>query len=219
VARGSVEQTMTSVRHQERAYVALKDVQGERTIRELQIVRFTFVLANVGNTPAYKLRFGVLMRMSQTRPTPDEIDSHLHLAQEVGVIAPTLDIRIEGDSNEAGQPIVLTTQAIADLNNRRAFFSICGKITYEDVFGTSHDTRFALHYDAEAHRFHLAPLKQISLKICSNSDARTSAIRREDSLGSHTPQSWPRSPASLSNQRHPHEQSTKESRFIFPYGS
>ena len=73
------------------------------------------------------------------------------------MIAPTLDIRIEADSNEDGQPIALSAQGVADLNNRRMFFGIYGKITYRDVFGTSHDTRFALHYVADAHQFHLAP--------------------------------------------------------------
>jgi hypothetical protein len=157
ITRSSVEQTMTSVRHQERAYVALKDIVGDRSIRENQTVNFAFVFKNVGNTPAYNVKFVVLVLMRDSVPTDDEIDSHLHLVHEVGVIAPTLDIRIEAASNEAGQPIALSAQGVADLNNRRMFFGIYGKITYRDVFGTSHDTRFAFHYNAEARQFHLAP--------------------------------------------------------------
>ena len=148
---------MTSTRHQERAYVALKDVQGDRFIREAQIVKFTFVFQNVGNTPAYNVKFAIVMLMDSTLPTEGKIDAKLELVNNVGVVAPTLEVKIESAENEDGNPIALTAQAVAELNSGNAQLCFCGKLRYNDVFGTSHETRFALQYVASAHQFHLAP--------------------------------------------------------------
>lgn len=144
-----------SSRHRDRAYVALADTLGPDQYAVGTIFEMTMHFKNVGVTPAYNVRFGALITITDAIPTEDFLDENTALA-DMGPLAPTIPIPVHCRGNQEGA-FALSQQGLEGLRSGDGVAVASAKVIYSDAFGDMHETKVAYLFDPNVMGFRFAP--------------------------------------------------------------
>jgi hypothetical protein len=142
-AEASVRQVRTTARHDERAWIALVDIQG------IPEVGTTFsanlVAQNSGKTFAKNLTMRAVIEIAKKGEEPDfSLDDSDAARKDSGVslLAPNADYVMDVEFRKQTPPHEITQSDLDGIRSGNLVVFVHGRITYDDIFGCSHWTSF-----------------------------------------------------------------------------
>jgi hypothetical protein len=157
LTKDNIKRMETIERAQSRAYIAYVGVKGDNEITALKPLIMTFIIKNVGVTPAYNVQTACVINSTSDAPTETEID--LLMVEKVfcGSLAPSILHEIEIPTDKDGAYYTPTFDQVQNIYTNKDYFCICVLITYDDIYGEHHETKICQRYYSDEHKFHSAP--------------------------------------------------------------
>lgn len=137
-AQDAVELARESAQIDQRAWVVIKAASFDKAISAGDPHTLNLVMTNIGKTPANNVDIYFWTAISD-ETDPDKLprpESSQHPSQ--GVAAPNVDIMVPAS------PVKLNAEQVAALTTGTLKYFAYGHISYRDVFGKKHTTKFCL---------------------------------------------------------------------------
>jgi hypothetical protein len=158
-AKQSVELTAQAMKYRDRAYIALEwsGINGLKSPDDVLTIHLKF--RNIGSTPASLVRQYNYFNINEDTISlsDNELTARLSSTSILGDVAPSQDFEINMLCDQSGQFIALTPQSFQDLQAGKWTLHVFGRITYRDVFGIDHETRWSRVYDHKNKSFPNTP--------------------------------------------------------------
>jgi hypothetical protein len=143
-AQASVKQVRESARRDQRAWVALVDIQGIPEVGT--IFGVNLVAQNSGKTFAKNLRMRAVIELSAEKGNePDfslEDNASARKDSSVSLLAPNADYTMDIELRKKTPPHEITPSDMDGIRSGNVTIFVHGKITYDDIFGCAHWTSF-----------------------------------------------------------------------------
>jgi hypothetical protein len=144
VAEASVKQVRTTVRRDQRAWVAVVDIQGIPEVGTIFSVNL--VAQNSGKTFAKNLTMrAVIELITEKGREPDfslEDSGAARKDSSVSLLAPNADYVMDIELRKQTPPHEITQSDLDGIRRGDLTLFVHGKITYDDIFGCAHWTSF-----------------------------------------------------------------------------
>jgi hypothetical protein len=154
-AKQSVELTAQSMRYRDRAYIAhiWSGVNGLKSPDDP--LTFHLKFKNIGCTPGSSIRQCNFIGVNEDTSSLPECELLRKLSSPValGDVAPSQEFDVNILYEPGGQFIQLKPEAFRDLQQGIWTLHVFGKITYKDIFGIEHETRWSKIYDPRNQSF------------------------------------------------------------------
>jgi hypothetical protein len=142
-AEASVRQVRTTARHDERAWIALVDIQGIPEVGTMFSVNL--VSQNSGKTFAKNLTMRAVIEIAKKGEEPDfSLDDSDAARKDSGVslLAPNADYVMDVELRKQTPPHEITQSDLDGIRSGNLVVFVHGRMTYDDIFGCSHWTSF-----------------------------------------------------------------------------
>jgi hypothetical protein len=148
-AKQSVELTAQAMRYRDRAYIAHEwsGVTGLKSPNDALTVHLKF--RNIGCTPGKTVRQCNFISVNEDTISlnEDALLSKLSPPVAMGDVPPSQEFEVNLLYEPSGKFIQLTPEAFKDLQSGKWTLHAFGRITYKDIFGIEHETRWSKIYD------------------------------------------------------------------------
>jgi hypothetical protein len=154
-AKESVELTTQSMGYRDRAYISCtwSEVRGLKRPGDPLTIHLKF--KNIGCTPGTSIRqFNAISLHEDTSSLSDlDLLNRLLTSAALGDVGPSGEFDVNFLYEPNGNLFSLTPEAFDDLQRGKWTFHAFGRITYKDVFGAEHETRWSRVYDPRNQSF------------------------------------------------------------------
>ena len=142
-AEASVREVRRTARRDQRAWIAMVDIQGIPEVGTMFSVNL--VAQNSGKTFAKNLTMRAVIEIAQKGEEPDfslEDSDAARKASPVSLLAPNADYVMDIELHKQTPPHEITQSDLDGIRSGNLTIFVHGRMTYDDVFGCSHWTSF-----------------------------------------------------------------------------
>jgi hypothetical protein len=142
-AEASVREVRRTARRDQRAWIAMVDIQGIPEVGTMFSVNL--VAQNSGKTFAKNLTMRAVIEIAQKGEEPDfslEDSDAARKASSVSLLAPNADYVMDIELHKQTPPHEITQSDLDGIRSGNLTIFVHGRMTYDDVFGCSHWTSF-----------------------------------------------------------------------------
>lgn len=142
-AEASVRQVRRAARHDERAWIAVVDVQGIPEVGTIFSVNL--VAQNSGKTFAKNLTMRAVIEIAKKGKEPDfslEDSDAARKDSSVSLLAPNADYVMDIELRKQTPPHEIAQSDLDGIRSGNLTIFVHGRITYDDIFGCGHWTSF-----------------------------------------------------------------------------
>jgi hypothetical protein len=142
-AEASVKQVRATARRDQRAWVAMVDIQGIPEVGT--IFGVNLVAQNSGKTFAKNLKARAVVEITEKESEPDfslEDSAAARKDSSVSLLAPNADYVMDIEFRKQRPPHEITQSDLDGIRRGDLTIFVHGKMTYDDIFGCAHWTSF-----------------------------------------------------------------------------
>jgi hypothetical protein len=142
-AEASVKQVRSTVRHDERAWIAVADMQGIPEVGAIFSVNL--VAQNSGKTFAKNLTMRAVIEIAKKGEEPDFSLENSDVARKdssISLLAPNADYVMDIELRKQTPPNEITQADLDGIRSGNLTIFVHGRMTYDDIFGCPHWTSF-----------------------------------------------------------------------------